>query len=55
MQELSTVLTSLSIAAGLACGVERTLEMLMYIMEFDDGTSKFSWIQFLTCLYRNLY
>lgn len=37
MQDLSTVLTSLSIAAGLALGVERTLEVLKHIMESETG------------------
>ena len=37
MQDLSTVLTSLTIAAGLALGVERTLEVLKHIMESETG------------------
>jgi len=37
MQELSAVLTSLSIAAGLALGVERILEVLKHFMELDNG------------------
>jgi len=37
MQSLSTVLTSLSVAAGLALGVERTLEVLKHIMESESG------------------
>ncbi|NOZ54565.1 MAG: N-acetylmuramoyl-L-alanine amidase [Gammaproteobacteria bacterium] len=36
MQELSTVLTTLSVVAGLALGVERILEVLKHIMEFDN-------------------
>ncbi len=37
MQELSTVLTSLSVASGLALGVERTLEVLKHIMELENS------------------
>jgi len=37
MQELSTVLTSLSVAAGLALGVERILEVLKHFMALDNG------------------
>jgi len=37
MQNLSTILTSLSVAAGLALGVERTLEVLKHIMESESG------------------
>lgn len=37
MQDLSTVLTSLTIAAGLALGVERTLEVLKHIMASETG------------------
>ena len=37
MQNLSTILTSLSIAAGPALGVERTLEVLKHFMESESS------------------
>lgn len=37
MQELSMVLTSLSVASGLALGVERTLEVLKHVMELENS------------------
>ena len=36
--DLNTVLTTLTIAAGLALGIERTLELLKHFMDFANGS-----------------
>lgn len=36
--DLNMVLTTLTIAAGLALGIERTLELLKHLMDFANGT-----------------